>query len=106
MMIKFLENLVRDSIFALFYIAIILFHLGGLYDSKIPSGYFYLLDARYVRTLDEFLKNKTQNGHEKMEIGKKWCYLKYPRRHGTWTRKSIEMYYNFSDTDAATTHIG
>ena len=45
-MTKFLENLLRDGILALFYIANIFFHLGGLYDSKMPLVNF-LLDTRY-----------------------------------------------------------
>ena len=48
-MAKFLEILLRDSILALFYIANILFYLGGLYDSRIPLVNF-LLDTRYIHS--------------------------------------------------------
>ena len=45
-MIKFLENLHRDSVLTLFYIANIPFHLDSLYDSRIPLVNFSL-DERY-----------------------------------------------------------
>ena len=46
-MTKFLENLLRDIILALFYRANILYHIGSLYDSRIPLVKF-LLDTRYL----------------------------------------------------------
>ena len=46
-MTKFLENLFKGSILALFFIANILFYLDSLNDSEIPLVNF-LLDTRYV----------------------------------------------------------
>ena len=43
---KLLENLLRDSILALFYVADTIFYLKSLYDSKILLVNF-LLDTRY-----------------------------------------------------------
>ena len=70
-MAKFLEILHRDSILALFYIANILFYLGGLYDSRIPLVNF-LLDTRYQFHPWIQLKNNSQQRPEGLKIRAFW----------------------------------
>ena len=79
-MTKFLENLLRDSILALFFISSILFHLRGLYDSRISLVNFWL-DTLYICRVSI---SKYKNGFvskmqtlplELTEIGEMHAYL-------------------------------